>query len=458
MTAKVLIVDDIEFNIKLLETKLKNEYYHVITAFNGVEAIQKAKEFQPDIILMDVMMPIMDGFQASEKIKNTPETSHIPIILVTALNAQEDRIKGLQSGADDFLTKPINDHALMSRLRSLVRLKIMTDELRVRDITSAQFGLSTQHLETRKKIEGANVLLIEDDITQAQKIRDKLASQGVNCDIINDGKNIIQDVNKKEYALVITSTLLINDDGLRICSELRNDAKTRFIPTLILVDENDPQTLDRGFDIGVTDYLTAPVDLDELSARTFTQIKRYNYQKELKTNYLQSLTISITDPLTSIYNRRYFDTHGYNIFTQSIANKRPMSVIMVDIDNFKSVNDTYGHPSGDEVIKEIAKKITANLRITDMCARYGGEEFIIILSNTMAFAGQFVGERIRMMIESIPFSIPVSPGQINITVSMGISEILSDSDTLETVVARADANLYKAKHQGKNQIVGDSSE
>ncbi len=141
MTARILVVDDVDFNVKLLDAKLKQDYYQVFTASNGVQAVAKAKEIKPDLILMDVMMPEMDGFEATQIIKSDPNLSFIPIIIVTALNAQEDKVRGLEAGADDFLTKPINDKALMTRLKSLVRLKVMDDELRLRDQTGREFGV-----------------------------------------------------------------------------------------------------------------------------------------------------------------------------------------------------------------------------------------------------------------------------------------------------------------------------
>ncbi|HTO40188.1 MAG TPA: response regulator, partial [Rhizomicrobium sp.] len=141
MTARVLVVDDILSNVKLLEAKLTAEYFEVVTGFNGMEAIAKTEEYSPDIILLDVMMPGMDGFEACRRIKSNPKTAHVPVIMVTALDQPSDRVAGLEAGADDFLTKPVEDAALFARVRSLVRLKMMTDELRMRESTGQSMGL-----------------------------------------------------------------------------------------------------------------------------------------------------------------------------------------------------------------------------------------------------------------------------------------------------------------------------
>src|SRR5271168_2349051 len=171
MPAEILVVDDVPANVKLLEIKLTNEYYDVITAKDGFEAIEKAKKNKPDIILLDVMMPGMDGFEACRKLKEDPEVSHIPVVMVTALSEKADRIKGLESGADDFLTKPINDMALFARVKSLVRIKMLLDELRLRDKTSIEMGIEPAANNTFiSDVSGSRVLLVDDDNVQGKQV------------------------------------------------------------------------------------------------------------------------------------------------------------------------------------------------------------------------------------------------------------------------------------------------
>jgi two-component system, cell cycle response regulator len=455
MTARVLVVDDVEFNLKLLDTKLKQDYYQVFTAVNGKDAIQKAKQCQPDIILMDVMMPEMDGFEATKIIKNDPELSYIPIIIVTALSAQEDRVRGLEAGADDFLVKPINEIALMSRLKSLVRLKLMNDELRLRDKTGMQFGLTEQNLGKRNKIEGSKILVVDDDQLQSKSIKTKLEVRKINVDVLENIEDLISGKNEIDYSLIITSTLLISDDGLRFCSVLRSIDRYRHTPILIIVDESDEKTLNRGFELGINDYLLCPIDANELMARTVTQIKRKNYQDELKEVYIESLQNSITDALTGLYNRRYFETHIRNMLAHSQFAPKSISVMMIDIDHFKNVNDTYGHQAGDAIIQEVGTRLKGNLRLTDLCARYGGEEFVIILPATNLDLAEKVGDRIRLAMESKMFKITVPPFEIKCMISVGVS-CLGDNDNLDTLVARADKCLYKAKEGGRNKVITET--
>src|SRR5277367_3134226 len=162
MTARVLVVDDILSNVKLLEAKLTAEYFDVVSAINGLECLARIDEAIPDIVLLDVMMPGMDGFEVCRRIKGNPKTAHVPVVMVTALDQPSDRVAGLEAGADDFLTKPVDDAALFARVRSLVRLKMMTDELRMRESTGQSMGL----IDPAETLMDANptgrILIVED--------------------------------------------------------------------------------------------------------------------------------------------------------------------------------------------------------------------------------------------------------------------------------------------------------
>src|SRR5246127_3154450 len=140
MSGRVLVVDDVEANVKLLEAKLSSEYFDVLTAYNGPSALEIAETEIPDVILLDVMMPRMGGFEVCRQLKANRRTVDVPVVMVTALSDTANRLRGLQAGADDFLTKPVNDVALFARVRSLVRLKRMMEELRVREGICSKFG------------------------------------------------------------------------------------------------------------------------------------------------------------------------------------------------------------------------------------------------------------------------------------------------------------------------------
>jgi two-component system cell cycle response regulator len=456
MTARILVVDDLLPNVKLLEAKLSAEYYDVITANNGKTGIEKAKAEKPDIILLDVMMPEMDGYEACAILKKDPETSHIPVVMVTALNELKDRIKGLEAGADDFLTKPVNDVALFARIRSLVRLKTVLDELRLRNQTGEQFGLVDDQFEKQDhSVNVAKILLVDDDVVQSQQILATLKRPNNQVDLISVPSEVLPKTESSDYDVILISTQLADADGLRLASQIRSHVKTRNTPIVILLEEEEKNLAVKGLDMGVNDYLQMPPDANELVARVNTQVRRKHFQDALKHNYERSVSMAVTDALTGLYNRGYFDAHYANAFKQAFEQRKVLTVMMTDIDHFKSINDTYGHQVGDDTLKDVAKRIIDSLRTSDLVARYGGEEFVVV-TNAPLHLIHSIGERIRANIAATPVESNVDGKKqaIPITISIGAAT-LRPSDTLEGLLKRADAGLYVAKEGGRNLVVFD---
>ncbi|MFO1243036.1 MAG: PleD family two-component system response regulator [Rickettsiales bacterium] len=457
MTALILVVDDVPANVKLLEAKLMSEYYNVISAKDGFEAIEQTKKHKPDLILLDVMMPGMDGFTTCRKLKEDPELSHIPVVMVTALSDPSDRVNGLEAGADDFLTKPINDAALMARVKSLIRIKVLMDELRLRDKTGLEMGIMQEGKNSfTSDVRGAHVVVIEDDVVQSKRIRERL-EQSYRVSMIEFAMAALDEIKPlQDVDLIILSTQLTDVDGLRLATQLKNMDQLRNVPILMLVDEHETHLMLKGLDLGINDYLVVPIDYNEMTARVKTQIRRKRYQEALKSNYQQSISMAITDPLTGLYNRRYLDAHLANLVTQAIQNQKPLSMLIMDMDHFKQVNDTYGHDVGDEVLKQLAQMIVNSVRSSDLAARIGGEEFVVLLPETNKNAAYDLADRIRAHIASTPFKITHAEGQIHKTVSIGVSELNLKGDEAMDLVRRADKGLYQAKNSGRNRGAADA--
>jgi two-component system cell cycle response regulator len=451
MTARVLVVDDILANVRLLEAKLAAEYFDVVTAMNGVDALEAVQRTKPDIVLLDVMMPGIDGIEVCRRIKGNPLTQHIPVVMVTALDQPEDRVRGLEAGADDFLTKPVNDVSLFCRVKSLVRLKMLTDELRTRTGADPLKLLSGEQLtvDTRP----GHVLVIDNRMAVAERIKTALNGRH-EVTIAADPQQAVELLGSaaEPPELVIVNLDMEGIDALRICSQLKSMEQTRQTPILIIVDPDDHQRLLRALDMGINDYLIRPIDKQELQARVTTQIRRFRYTEQLRTSVRASIEMAVTDALTGLYNRRYLETHLASLIEHAVNRGKSLAVLTLDVDFFKSVNDTHGHDAGDRVLQEISGRIRSSIRNIDLACRTGGEEFVVVLPGTDVQTAERVGERIRRTVAARPFN--AGPGcHLNITVSLGISGLSSLEDGVEDILKRADQALYRAKREGRNRVV-----
>ena len=452
MTARVLVVDDIQANIRLLQARLESEYFDVVTAGSGPEALEICLRERVDVVLLDVMMPGMDGFEVCRRLKSSAQTLHIPVVMVTALDQVSDKIQGLDSGADDFLTKPVDDIALVTRVKSLARLKMLNDEMLMRVSTSRQMGLSDE--ETLSRILGDNpgsVLVVDDHPRSSARVMSALTKVH-DAYIEADPQAALMHLAEQPFDLVVTALRLENSDGLRFCSQVRSLDRTRHLPILIMVDPGDEARLLRGLDMGINDYLMRPVDRHELLARVRTQIRRKRFSDYLRNQIRESVELSITDPLTGLHNRRYMERHLKTLISDAQRSGRSLSVLIADIDHFKSVNDTYGHDAGDLVLKEFSDRFRRYTRGVDLACRLGGEEFLIIMPDTDRSLAWQVGERVRECVASQAFRI--GQGQeIWVTASVGLATWDGAEDTSEALFKRADNALYAAKRGGRNQVV-----
>ena len=449
MTARILVVDDILPNVKLLEAKLVAEYYDVLTASSGFEGLEIAEKYSPDLILLDIMMPGMDGYETCLKLKANPKTAHIPVVMVTALDQREDKVKGLSCGADDFLTKPVEGLPLLARVRNLTRLKMMNDELRMRQDTGNRFGITAVESDP-DRIE--NVLIVEENKNIAEKMLANLPERcrGV---IETNPDNIPNYFHDTEYALVIVSVNFRNHDGLRICSQIRSTDASRGACVIAVGEDTDNEKLVKALDIGVNDFINRPIDYNEFVARVETQLKRYDYSRQLKVNVEKSVEYAVVDPMTGLYNRRYLNLHLDSLCKKAFESSKPVSIAVVDIDFFKSVNDTYGHDIGDQALVQFSEHIKSNIRNFDMGVRYGGEEFIIVMPETSLSEASLVCERVRDAIARTPFIVSTPKGTLDITCSIGVASLKLDGESSEGLIKRADAALYRAKETGRNRVI-----
>ena len=452
MTARVLVVDDILANVRLLEAKLAAEYFEVVTAMNGADALEAVQRTKPDIVLLDVMMPGIDGIEVCRRIKNNALTQHIPVVMVTALDQPEDRVRGLEAGADDFLTKPVNDVSLFCRVKSLVRLKMLTDELRTRTGGADALRVINSGPQGNDSRPG-RILVIDNRATIAERIRAALAGRH-DITVVTEPQQAVEMCSEvpEPFELFVINLDMEGIDALRVCSQLKSLERSRQTPILIIVDPDDHQRLLRALDMGVNDYLIRPIDKQELLARVHTQVRRFRYTEQLRMTVQATIEMAVTDALTGLYNRRYLETQLTHLVDHSVNRGKLLAVITLDVDYFKSVNDTHGHDAGDRVLQELAGRIRTSIRSIDMACRTGGEEFTVVLPATDIATAERVAERVRKSVASKPFNAGVNCS-LNITISAGVASLGDIEDKVEDILKRADQALYRAKRDGRNRVV-----
>jgi len=453
MTARILVVDDISANVKLLEAKLSAEYFEVLTAQNGPDAIAICERGEADIVLLDVMMPGMNGFDVCRRLKSTPATAHIPVVIVTALDQPRDRLQGLDAGADDFLTKPLDDVALFARVRSLARLKTVTDELRSRAVASTRLGIADP-LAVAAAEDGLNgrLLLVEDRQTVIERLQVALSAFH-QVEVQADVQQALLRAGDGGIDSVIISLDLQGQDGLRLCSQLRSLQTTRDVPVLLMGEAEDRARILRGLEIGAHDFLIRPIDRNELLARVRTQVRRKRFTERLRDSVQSSMEMAVMDQLTGLHNRRFMDNRLAAMFDESALRARSLSVLMLDVDHFKAVNDSWGHDAGDEVLREFADRVRACTRGIDLVARVGGEEIVVLLPDTGRDAAYHVAERIREKVEKLPFAIQNRSREIKVTVSVGVAHRRAGDASPADMMKRADDALYRAKASGRNRVI-----
>lgn len=442
MTARILAVDDIATNLRLLEAKLQAEYYEVLLASSGQEALQVAFTQLPDVILLDVMMPGMDGYEVCRALKADIRTQHIPVVMVTALTDSTERVRGLEAGADDFLSKPVDNATLFARLRALLRVKQVQDAWRLRSDTARELGIDNP-APPAISVQGARALILNADAEEARAVREALLADDMIVYTVASVDEAFQRLSKGDVDLALLALPVDPGEVLRLASRLRAQNATRDLPLILLADSHQKNEVLRGFDLGANDHCFRPMDPNELRARARNQVRRKRYQERLRADLDRSLEMAVTDQLTGLRNRRYVRRH-----LDSLLRTEAAAVLILDIDKFKAINDTYGHNVGDAALREVAERLREQLRAVDVVARYGGEEFLAVLVGAQAQAAMLVAERLREAVAIRPVQSEGHVVPITISIGVAVGEPGMPADRL---IGAADSALYRAKRDGRNR-------
>ena len=451
MTGKILIVDDVATNRIVLKVKLSAAQYQTIMAEDGNQALALARRMQPDLILMDVLMPGRSGLDVCAKLKSDPATAGIKIILITALDDNDSRMAGLDAGADDFLSRPVDEAALLARVRSLLRARDQERELHLREATFAELGFPDDNSSSKKS---TCVMLVANTRTASKAWLDRLENRGPKGIIYGTGDDALKlttDDNVPDV-FVISVDQQERNGGLRLMSDLRSRATTRHSAIIIVLPHGDSERAATALDLGANDISYEPFLAPELAVRIRTQLERKTRADRLRATLDDGLRLAVTDSLTGLYNRRYGMHHLERVARQCQETGTDAAAIMIDVDHFKAVNDAFGHLVGDQILKEIASTLRASLRGEDFVTRIGGEEFLAVLPDTSVAQARIIAERLRSGIETL--QLPNGHGgRVNVTLSLGVTMLSDANHDLEQILQSVDRALYQAKATGRNSVV-----
>lgn len=442
---RVLVVDDEPLNVKLFKAKLATERYEVQTASNGAEALRLVAEQAPDLILLDIMMPGMDGYEVTRRLKADPATSHVPVILVTALTGTEEKNRGLEAGADEFLNKPVNTHELLARVKSMIRLKQYQEQLGLR---AESYRRSAD--EPTPDVGGPTILIVEDDERDAKLIHTYLLDAGARVLRANSQAMALVALAQRSIDLVVLDVLLPDASGLELCRRIKQREATRRIQVLMVTGVEDLETKIAGLEQGADDYLIKPVHPKELLVRAMALLRKKSYLDSLVAQCKDALASAVTDELTGLYNRAYFTRFLETELRRAARQRYPVAVAMIDVDDFKTHNDSMGHLAGDAILRGLARELTASLRDTDMLARFGGDEFALVMPYVGTREAEKIVERLCNAVRTSKIIAVPGGNPVSASISLGVAVAAAGESGAEALLDAADRALYQVKAAGKN--------
>jgi diguanylate cyclase (GGDEF)-like protein/PAS domain S-box-containing protein len=417
----VLIVDDAPDNLAPLRAMMLRQGYQTFVATSGERAIEVAQRVRPDLILLDIVMPGMDGLEACRRLKAHPATAHIPVIFMSARGETEDIVAGFDIGAVDYIPKPLRMEEVCARVRT--RLRLSSSHANGGDSDSQKPQAERLRMIVNSMDQGLLIVERCGRIQYANPACDRYLGYAAN-DLV--GRSLVELLANKETFPDDGTAMEAIGHGTREVRVRRRDGGLR------------------AMDLTMTPMGTA----DGLFVALLHDITHHKQSEDA----LQRA--ALLDPLTKIANRRHFDSFMEKEWQRAVRGAKPLSLVVLDVDHFKLYNDTLGHAAGDVCLQKVAQALQAHaLRPTDLAARYGGEEFVLLFAETPSDAAEQLAEAIRATVEGLQLPNPRSPTSRWLTVSVGVATIVpTQLDDIEQLFVCADRAMYAAKGAGRNRV------
>jgi two-component system cell cycle response regulator len=490
-TQKILIIEDNKLNLKLIRTILLISNFKVFEAENAEVGFQIIEEHHPDIILMDIQLPGMDGLTATRRIKASEAYKHIPVIALTAKAMDGDEQKALAAGCDGYIVKPINTKGFISTLNSCIQTSIQESPSQ----PAKTLPIESENVNTLdhriKNIEDAfshrrKILIVDDEPLNVDLMEKQLAQYSYDTIVAYCGEDALEIVEKELPDLIILDIVMPGIDGFEVIRAIRANKRTVDIPIILCTVLDSKEQRIRGLNLGADEFLNKPIMFEELVARVRSLIRIKAYQEQIKgyetikesfvsfqhedsetditkneqTNstdkskrrFENALHTALTDPLTNLYNQNYF-LHFLEKELQRVKrNKIPLSLMMININNFKVIHEKEGKSVGDIILKDTGRMLTNSIREVDIASRYGGEVFAVILPYTDETGASIVSERLRNTIASHKYTYPGSKKEYKITVSIGVVSCQNNPIDKTAMVQTAEELIQSSKKEGKNIV------
>ena len=422
----ILIVDDAPANLDMLQTMMTQQGYQTFVATSGERALAIARRVQPDLILLDVVMPGIDGFETCRKLKEHHATEHIPVIFMSARSGTDDIVAGFDIGAADYIGKPLQMAEVCARVRA---------QLQMRSTSEAQ----KEQAERLRRIvigmhEGLMIVEAGGRIQYSNPACERYLGYGPNELAGRSLPDLLGSTLGQEYldyfAACATDPAALQQPGAREVLIRHSDGGLRAM-----------------------DLTLSPMAADEPLFIALLHDITHHKQSETALQHA-----AMVDQLTQIANRRRFDHFLEKEWQRALRSGQPLSMIVLDVDHFKLYNDTLGHAAGDLCLQKVAAALQSRaLRTTDLAARYGGEEFVLLFAETAQDTALVLAESIRALIESLRLPHPGSLTSEWLTVSIGVATIApTQFDCIEQFFVAADREMYAAKAAGRNRVGGAS--